>query len=337
MIDAARLMRLRGLPKRDISRKACVLHHIYTWIRIVGESTYVLHDYSPSTSFIEALNHCFQPREDMPDYDNSRRSGLDARLDDFLLLQPRQSDSDLDIDAPKEREVALHDIHLEDSRRWADTLYSEIYGIPETWLSLVSQTTRLANVMDTLVVSGGTRRFMNSEADEPLQRRATRLENMICSLKSDRSRVSSAESVSEAGLPHAHMLRALNTALVIFFYRRIRNVHPSILQSHVDEVIAALRDFDLALVQHKVSGPGPAWPAFMAGCEAMVPSKRDALLRWIEKGGAQCGFAVFGVAKDVMTAVWEEQDGYFRFNRSGGPLPTWVDVLRQRKLWPMLS
>lgn len=121
-------MRLRGLSKREISRKARVLHHIYTWMRIVGESTYVLHDYNPSASFIEALNHCFQPREDMLEYDNSRRSGLDARLDDFLLLQPRHSDSDLDIDAPKEREVALHDIHLEDSRRWADTLYSEIYG-----------------------------------------------------------------------------------------------------------------------------------------------------------------------------------------------------------------
>ncbi|KAJ1708029.1 hypothetical protein AFCA_008876 [Aspergillus flavus] len=337
MIDAERLMRLRGLSKREISRKARVLHHIYTWMRIVGESTYVLHDYNPSASFIEALNHCFQPREDMLEYDNSRRSGLDARLDDFLLLQPRQSDSDLDIDAPKEREVALHDIHLEDSRRWADTLYSEIYGIPETWLSLVSQTTRLANVMDTLVVSGGTKRFMNSEAWEALQRRATRLENMICSFNSDKSKGSNTDSAGGPARPHTHMLRALNTALVIFFYRRIRNVHPSILQSHVDEVIAALKDFDTALAQHKVPGPGTAWPAFMAGCEAMAPSKRDALLRWVEKGGAQCGFASFVVAKDVMTAVWKEQDGYFRFNRAGGPLPTWMDILRQKKLWPMLS
>ncbi|KAF5865414.1 hypothetical protein ETB97_004232 [Aspergillus alliaceus] len=158
------LCAVRGLSKREISRKARVLHHIYTWIRIVGESTYVLHDYSPSASFIETPNHSFQPREEILEQDNSRRSGLDARLDDFLLLQPRQADSDLDIDAPKEREVALHDILLEVSRRWADTLYSEIYGIPETWLSLVSQTTRLANVMDTLVASGGTKKYMNSEA-----------------------------------------------------------------------------------------------------------------------------------------------------------------------------
>ncbi|KAE8146812.1 fungal-specific transcription factor domain-containing protein [Aspergillus avenaceus] len=336
MIDAERLMRLRGLSKREISRKARVLHHIYTWIRIVGESTYILHDYTPSAAFIEAFNHHFQPRDDALSQENCRRSGLDARLDDFLLMQPRQSDSDLDIDAPKEREVALQDIHLEDSRRWVDTLYSEIYGIPETWLSLVSQTTRLANVMDTLVVSGSLKKSMNPEAWEALQRRATRLENMICTFNSDRMRGGDEPSANPSG-PHAHMLRALNTALVIFFYRRIRNVHPSILQSHVDEVIAALKDFDAALTQHQVPGPGTAWPAFMAGCEAIAPSKRDTLLRWIEKGGAQSGFAGFSIAKEVVTAVWKEQDGYFRFNRSGGPIPTWMDVLRQKKLWPMLS
>ncbi|KAE8391977.1 hypothetical protein BDV23DRAFT_171322 [Aspergillus alliaceus] len=292
MIDAERLMRPR------------VLHHIYTWIRIVGESTYVLHDYSPSASFIETPNHSFQPREEILEQDNSRRSGLDARLDDFLLLQPRQADSDLDIDAPKEREVALHDIHLEVSRRWADTLYSEIYGIPETWLSLVSQTTRLANVMDTLVASGGTKKYMNSEAAR------------------------STACTHASGIKHSPRNHILP---------RIRSVHPSILQSHVDEVIAALKDFDIALSQHKVPGPGTAWPAFMAGCEAMTPPKRDALLQWVEKEGVQCGFASFGVAKDVMIAAWKEQDGYFRFNRSGGPLPTWMDVLRQKKLWPMLS
>ncbi|KAB8228186.1 transcription factor domain-containing protein [Aspergillus alliaceus] len=245
MIDAERLMRLRGLPKREISRKARVLHHIYTWIRIVGESTYVLHDYSPSASFIETPNLSFQTREEILEQDNSRRSGLDARLDDFLLLQPRQVDSDLDIDAPKEREVALHDIHLEDSRRWADTLYSEIYGIPETWPSLVSQTTRLANLMDTLVASGGTKKYMNSEAAR------------------------SAACTHASGIKH----NPRNLLLP-----RIRSVHPSTLQSHVDEVIAALKDFDIALSQHKVPGPGTAWPAFMAGCEAMTPPKRDALL-----------------------------------------------------------
>ena len=35
-------------------------------------------------------------------------------------------------------------------RRWSDTIYLQAYGIPEMWLSLFSQTTRLANIVDIM-------------------------------------------------------------------------------------------------------------------------------------------------------------------------------------------
>lgn len=336
MIDAERLLRLRGLAKREISRKARLLHHMYTWNRIVGESTYVLHEYGPSESSIEAINHHFRPQLDQAENDHIRRSDHNSRLDDFLRLRTRQSDSDLDIDEPKERETGLHDIHLEDSRRFSDTLYSQIYGIPETWLSLLSQTTRLANVIHTLTNSGSAKKLVNSEAWEALQRRSSRLENMICSLALRSSRVSSSHSPGPPGRSHVHMLRALNAALVIFFYRRVRQVHPAILQGYVDDVISALRDVDAALTQSGIPGPGTGWPAFVAGCEAITQSRRDVLLGWIEKGGARCGFAAFRAAKEVMLEVWKEQDEHSTStNCCGGPNPTWVSILRQRKLWPI--
>ncbi|KAL4887809.1 hypothetical protein BDV59DRAFT_211989 [Aspergillus ambiguus] len=138
MVDAERLLRLRGLPKRRISQKARLLHHVYTWLRIVGESTYVLHDYTPSASFLEALDTQFRT----PPSINTLSANENPRLDDFLRLDARNSDSDLNIDEPKDLDVGLHDIHLQDSRVFSETLYKQIYGIPETWLSLVSQTTR---------------------------------------------------------------------------------------------------------------------------------------------------------------------------------------------------
>ena len=337
LIDSERLLRVRGLAKREISRKARMLHHIYTWVRIVSESTYVLHDYSASDAFIEALNHHFRPTADESENDHLQRSDRNDRLDDFLHLQPRQSDSDLDIDEPKEHEAGLHDIHLEDSRHFSETLYSQIYGIPETWLSLVSQTTRLANVMDTLLTNSGTlKKRVNSETWEALQRRSSRLENMICSLDL-RSGINSSLGVQYSpGRPHAHMLRALNSALVIFFYRRIRQVHPTILQGLVDDVIAALHDFDNGLEQFGLTGPGIAWPAFMAGCEAIAPSRRDALLRWIGKAAAQCGFATFRTAKEVVIEVWKEQDEHVAADdRLWGTIPTWVNIVKQKRLWPM--
>jgi arginine metabolism regulation protein II len=103
------------------------------------------------------------------------RLGPNARLDDFLRLEPHLSDSDLDIDEPKDSD-GLRDIHLEDSRRYRDKMY-HIYGISETWLSLVSQTTRLANILDASKYGKETDvKFLDF-----LQKRAGRLENIICS------------------------------------------------------------------------------------------------------------------------------------------------------------
>ncbi|KFY24890.1 hypothetical protein V493_04972 [Pseudogymnoascus sp. VKM F-4281 (FW-2241)] len=289
MVDAERLLRVKGLAKREISRKARLLHHVYTWVRIVGESTSVLHDYPSYGPVVDNICAIYRSnrlgRWEEAIRDSGRpQIGHNARLDDFLRLDPRQSDSDLNIDEAKEHDVGLHDIHLEDSRHFNDTLF-QVYGISETWLSLVSQTTRLANILEA------SRHSKEADAAffEFLQKRAGRLENIICSsaLKtvSDRngrasakSRQTSADMPTEAQLPNDYMLRALNAALVILFYRRVRNVNPLILQGHVDHVVQALNQFDQALINHNSQGPGTPWPAFIAGCEAISETHREALL-----------------------------------------------------------
>ncbi|PYH96501.1 hypothetical protein BO71DRAFT_481946 [Aspergillus ellipticus CBS 707.79] len=265
MVDAERLLRLRGLPKRRISQKARLLHHVYTWLRIVGESTYVLHDYTPSDSFTEALKHKFQYQK--VEYSTQIPSERNPRLDDFLRLDRRPADSDLNIDEPKETNVGLHDIHLEDSRKYPDTLYCRIYGVSETWLSLVSQTTRLANVMETFRVareSCPTNRI-SVEAWEALHRRSVRLESMVCAFNRRKAEEDICDSTSHLAKSHESILHALNSALVIFFYRRIRQVHPIILEGQVDRVISKLGELDAALTEASHSGPGTAWPLFIAG------------------------------------------------------------------------
>lgn len=335
MIDAERLLRLRGLPKQRISQKARLLHHTYTWLRIVGESTYALHNYTPSDTFMEALKYRFRYQR----VENTQAAGYrTSRLDDFLRLDRRPSDSDLDIDEPKEADVGLYDIHLQDSRKYPATLYSQIYGVSETWLSLVSQTTRLANVMETFRVAREMRQGINAslEAWEALHRRSARLESMICTFASRRTEDNICGSANILARSHGCLLQALNSALVIFFYRRIRQVHPAILESQVDKVISALNEFDVALMEADQTGPGTVWPLFIAGCEATTPDRRQSITALLDKGEARCGFSAYQTVREVMKQVWDRQDAHFTRSR-GEIFPTWLDVVKSKQIWPILA
>ncbi|KAG9774456.1 hypothetical protein KCU88_g5466, partial [Aureobasidium melanogenum] len=147
MIDAERLLRLRGLAKRNISRKARLLHHVYTWARIVDESTYVLRSYD-NLDLETVLPRRFKASTATDQAIAEPRPSHNPRLDDFLRLEHNAHDLDREPEGPKEHEIGLHDIHLEDTREFSEELFAQLYGVSETWLSLVSRTTRLANIMD---------------------------------------------------------------------------------------------------------------------------------------------------------------------------------------------
>ncbi|KAJ5347067.1 hypothetical protein MYU51_019941 [Penicillium brevicompactum] len=332
MIDAERLLRLRGLSKTKISKKARLLHHVYTWLRIVGESTFVLHDYNLSSSSLEALGSRFRARS-LRSSAESEVSEPNPRLDDFLRLETQNSDSDLNIDEPKDQASALYDIHLQDSRSHPETLYKQIYGIPETWLSLVSQTTRLANVLETFCVAREVGKNVNLRAWETLQRRSMRLENMICSFSLGRTRAGVLELHADSK-SHGHMVEALNAALVIFFYKRIRHTHPAALQGHVDSVITALEACSATRTEEDPTGPGTAWPLFIAGCEAISAPRREAIMALLDKASTVCGFAAFSAARNIICEVWSKQDEHLTANR-GESMPSWVDIVQQGQTWPL--
>lgn len=313
----------------------------------MGESTYVIHDYDtqepnmyrPATQPQQESLHAggVQPLQD-PQY---------ARLDDFLRLQPHASDSDLEIEELKEHETGRRDIHLEDSRESMDTLYPQVYGIPETWLSLVSQVTRLANLLDMVKSRTSPSSF---ELSNSLQKRAKLLEEMICSFASRPVMGPGGHAPDEdKDGPNPHMLRALNTALEIFFYRRIRDLHPRILQGYVSDVIDSLKSFEEALASHNLEGPCPVWPLFMAGCEAVRPKDREFFTELTQRGVEQFGISSFKTAGDIMSSVWKRRDRPLEdsatpsssrsgaLSRSSTKLRsaslqwTWVDALREGK------
>ena len=328
IIEAERLLRTRGLAKRYISRRCRMLHHIYTWTRIIAESTYVLHDYR-CDSAVERQSQGDGTRSSSAELHRSQGE-KEARLDNFLRLASNQEE--IRKGGPKDPSVGLHDIHLDDPREYEATMYDQIYGLPEPWLSLLSSTTKLANAMDARRLSGCN----PDELARPdiLEKRARTLESMVCSF-------AARDVVGDSSTPNYHMTRALTAALVIYFYRRIRGVNSWMMQSHIDNVISALKDFDNALQLKMVTGPGTAWPAFIAGCEALSRNRREGLSAWLEKGYQQTGLRGYQAAMEQMHEVWRRHDeveaqGTTMFSSPVTSSWTWTAVSRDRGEWVLL-
>jgi hypothetical protein len=93
--------------------------HVYTYLRIVMESIcFVTGRYS----------------REVPSGSLGRFSVTEDTLE-----------AGLDPTAEKTSEVGYNDIHLDVDGRWQETLYTKICGVPETLLTLLSQTVKLAN------------------------------------------------------------------------------------------------------------------------------------------------------------------------------------------------
>lgn len=332
LVNIEYLIRLRGLIKPKLSRRARLLHCQYTWIRVLTESTLVIHSHIRHTAPREALWSCRLNMEELSTLAQRKASISLSRekrgLDDFLHIESPESESDLNINDAKDGDSNLGDIHLVDSRSWSGALHSTVTGVSETWLSLLSQTTRLVNVTDR-IYSGAC--IVSTERQLALHRRSSYLENMIFSFVS--------RDVPPESKERPPVAKALNAALVIYFYRRVRHVNPCILQTFVSQVVEAISQLQADSREQDMAGAGTAWPVFMAGCEALREVERDALMNWLLKTGQQSGFAMYNSAVQVMQQVWKQRDsdsgsGMYLANQSGGPGSfSWMDESKQKLEW----
>lgn len=323
------LIRCRGLVKPIISRRARLLHNVYAWMRIISESTHVLQETNHIANLLEFTGP--QPsasteQEILPPKPiHSQEANNDMMLDSFLYLEPLQVPPIVPHRTPQATSEGQLDLHLTSPLVERDGMCMQIYGVPETWLRLVSQTTRLANALDRLDPGANTN---DAEAFAMVQPKASRLENAVCAF---RTRFRSPRKGPNT-TPHLHMVRALSGALVIFFYRRIRGIQPLMLQESVDQVIDSLHAFDRALEQHDLPGPGTAWPAFIAGAEAMSQEQRKAIDGWLKKANSKSGWKGYETSRKVLHELWQRRDG----DDGNVGLPTWMDVCKSLHCWPLL-
>lgn len=309
--EAERVIRLRGLTKLVKSRRVRLLHHCYAYIRIFHESL--------STSPIQSQSRLrIMSAVEKSGINIQGQDNLSFRLNSWEDLEKKFRES-------KSQEEGENDLHLSNPGHWPATMYPEIFGMPETWMALLSQTIRLGNekeMSEIADLSGVLTLKEFSARAKDLEKYILRWEAPSDSMAIDYEVQIGSQDVDSDDVPLESMLSALRHALAIYFYRRIRDVEPEVLQFKVK----AVRDCIFACKQIACTNGrflnGLMWPAFIAGCEALDEELQQSFSDWFQLCMRDSGHLLFQRMHQIMQRVWEERRQDRRSSIS------WVRLLR---------
>lgn len=302
LLDCEHWIRLRGLIKNTKSRKVRLLHHCYVYLRIFHESTSVCQKFvSPGTGISD---QSFR----LPRWEGH----LDQRMSEL-----------------KERTLGENDLHLEFPGRWDSTLYPLIFGIPESFLFLVSQVTRLANERDLSDLDECSN-VMNLKQ---FSARARSLEKCICAWQppdlisngSEYRTTSQGENSESTDSLIQFMMIALHNALLLFFYRRIYDVDVTMLQEKVRRIKDCLSQCDEVEVPAVGLAASFVWVAFIGACEAQHPDTQAWFVRWFDKSAEKSGLSICQIAKQTAQQVWGRANQPF----NSALRSSWPQIMRE--------
>ncbi|KAJ4354468.1 uncharacterized protein N0V89_006205 [Didymosphaeria variabile] len=267
-LEAEKFIRLRGLNRKK-SRKVRLLHHCYAFERILHEST-----------FVESINssHRLHVREAV------ETSGLAIFQDNMSFRLGTWSDLDQDMKRVKGQEEGENDLHLEYPGVWSATLYPEIFGVPETWLFLISLVIRLAREKDTAQQAGAS----DDLSAKDFLGRAKAIERCIKQMRQPRSIDHCADPAVE------NMLDAMRNALSIYFYRKIYDLDPSLLQQRVERVRDCLLKCNPTDSSAVYGSARLLWPVLIAASEATNPEVQASFALWLKGAAERSGLRLFG-------------------------------------------
>ncbi|OJI83154.1 hypothetical protein ASPTUDRAFT_191616 [Aspergillus tubingensis CBS 134.48] len=322
LVDAEYLIRIRGLPKPHKSLKVRSLHHVYTFLRIMAESTCgcALLDICPDRPSASLLS--IEPSA------NSLRS---FRVADDII------GAELDITLVKGNIIGHNDIHLEVMGQWNDTLFPDIYGIPESLMNLLSQVIRLANEQELLHRGGPT---VDARTTRELKRRASMLEQYILSWKqspeskpinSTAMKNGQDTAISQKLTANHFMIQAMHQAIILFYYRRVPNISAVILQDTVRNCLECLQRYDETRIEDSETAPPDTpdtailWPGFVAACEALDPELQSGLLDWLIMTGHRTSLGPFSAAAGTAQCVWKTRSETKDYTLS------WFDVMKHER------
>ena len=216
----------------------------------------------------------------------------------------------LDSTLEKTGDVGYNDIHLEIQGQWKETLYPVIYGIPETLMTLLSQTISFANEKARLEAVASN----NPKISTALAHHVKTLESSIWAWSPPAEPLgpSRSDMLDEdqplIDHPQARLMAlAIHQALVIYFYRRVYNMNAMILQELVRKTFNYLEPCFEQMVDDQDFATSLAWPAFIAACEAVSPDLQEKALKCLSATDGRGVYFTPKPAAEVVSHIWEKR------------------------------
>lgn len=282
LLETEKLVRLRGLSKKK-SRKMRLLHHCYVHMRLFHESTFM------ASGCIES-SHRREVRHAV------ESSGLSSSTDNLSFRLLHWNDLSREMTVMKSQIEGENDLHIARPGLFPSTMYPEIFGIPESFFFLWSQIIRLGNEKD-IAEQGGE---VEPTPLRDFSRRAKALEKGINQLQS-RTLIRQ----QDESLVLTSLLDGMQSALRIYFYRRVYDVSSSMLQPIVVSVRNWLFDYDQANPDFLHGSFGLMWPAFIAACEAEGEELQSSFRQWFCNAAQRSGLGCISENARFIERVWQ--------------------------------
>jgi arginine metabolism regulation protein II len=315
LLDAERFIYMQSLKKPKQSRKVNMLHSIYLYLRIIEEST-------------------FTPVEDAQRYLADQSYAMTSETPSAICRYPSlwtdrvKLGSEVDFQNMAELESRLVAFPADQDE---PTMFEQIYGIPESLFRLISHATHLADEVRR------SRSTYPGGMSQDLAQRAKTVEAKICNWKNPYKLLAEKQTLIVYGPAETsgkievrtdllyNFLEAMHCALIIYFYRRVRDTNATALQHYVGKTIHHLLEHEKKKNMYGDTSAYVAWPGFIAACEALDPLHREQISAFMVRAGQQSGVGSLFVAADVATKVWAARDD------SGSLDVSWSDILATSK------
>ncbi|KPI35014.1 Arginine metabolism regulation protein II [Cyphellophora attinorum] len=322
ILQCENIIRKLGGNKTRFSKKALQLHRIFAFISILERTTF----FQTETEYGELLE------------DNECITSEAGRIN---CATSAQQDLVVNLSRDNESRLTVHELKLDIAR---DAGFETFSGIPGTLFDMLATTNTLIEKIGARALRGTNQYSIPIDLlDEVAQ-----LEHTICNYETESASscrrldflqsstalayLDTDEAAADSSSVMAFSMRnAIYNALLVYFFREIRNTNAKILQHYVKKVIVCLETHQKVKSRHYSSNRIGlvVWPSFIVACEALSADLRSRAIACIGHA-VEAGFKNGEIAQTVVREVWRQRD-------AGDANVSWREIVRRSGVFMLLT